>query len=234
MPLQTRVFGNEDISEIVLQDTANPYVLQVMRIPLADEALGVTIEDRRTHTLSTGRTTEEYKRYIPLLAFAEEHAATGKRFAEIGPGVSEFMTYYSSLRKPGEPLPLVIDPLDYDSAMHLLEAALRLAEFGDSPFREQMERICRMHSACDDVRDATRVELLNCTLGQAVQRYPHILGKHDVVIDLFGASEYPQVEDASLPPQDPVLWERQVETVIALQRFLLKPDGLLLNTKTIS
>ncbi len=230
MALRTTVFGDEDISLVVPQDTSNPYVLQVTKDFAGDKALGVVLEDRRTKTLSTGRTVEEYKRVIPFLAFAEQHAAAGKRFAEVGPGVSEFMPHLSSLRQPGQP-PLVIDPLDYGTAEELLTGAMRLAEFGASPFRQQLDRIFRMLMACQAMRDATRVELLNCTLGQAVARHPHILGAQDVVIDLFGASEYPHVEEGSLPPEDRELGECQLETVIELQRLLLKPDGLLLNTK---
>ncbi len=221
--------GNNETARIY--QAAGKYLLKVQEKAISP-ALAVTIWDEQARTITTGRTMDEYRDVFPLLRFVEEYVKQGMKFADIGGGVSGFEPYLAGL-KPSKP-PIVIDPLDYGMTEALLMDALRRAEKGEEPFVLQIDRIRTMLMSCQTIRDATRVELFNCTLGTAIRRHPHIAGTIDAVIDFNGAFEYAHTEDAYRESMDPLVRERQTETVVRLQRQLLTETGLLINSKKIT
>ncbi len=218
--------GNADVAR--LYQSGDRYLLKVQK-KAKRPALAVTIWDERAQTITTGRTMDEYRDEFPILRFVEEYVRQGMRFADIGGGVGGFAPYLASLNPPEKPV--VIDPLEYGTAEALLTDALGRAEKGDPPFVLQIERLRTMLDSCQTIRDATKIELYNCTLGTAVKRYPHLPGTIDGVVDYLGATEYAHTEDGNLLSWDPLVYHAQLAHVMRLQRQLLSKTGLLINDK---
>lgn len=218
-----------DLDYAEIPSRGKSYVLAVDRGVRED--LRVHIWDMANKLMVTGRTMKEYRAVIPVLNFLEPLVMDGKNFVEVGGGLSEFTPHQSRILGGTGRRPLLIDPLPYETAKQLLESALLYAKMNRQPFAGEIDRIQHMLDNCRIITDPTKVDLLNCTLGEAIQHYPTIHGSADAVIDLFGPCEYPYTESAQ--GQETVI-EKQRQLVIEMQRLLLKKDGLLLNAKNIT
>ncbi len=118
----------------------------------------------------------------------------GTRCLEVGPGLGGFLERLAkqSSRLPRDK-PVAIDPADYESLEALTRHALASAtelELPD-PARERLEVLIRR---CELIQDATKVQLLNMTFLKAFRLYPELRGSFDMVVDLAGATLYPQAE----------------------------------------
>jgi hypothetical protein len=136
----------------------------------------------------TNRNVEQYRHELPGLP-----VNPALRYTEVGGGLGGLAEHV--VRHPGHTgkRPLIIDPVDYGAMNGLMDYALDHAAKLDLPQQSQA-RILELRIRSDVIRDDTRVRLLNMTLAEAYERHPDIRGRSDVVVELCGASLYPDVE----------------------------------------
>src|SRR3989344_7355235 len=127
---------------------------------------------------------------------------------EIGAGLGGFIP---TLARSHKWRLTVIDPFDYQIAQAMLEFAkgLELADWQRLYVEELLERSCVY-------LDPNRVQLVPYRLGEALKRVPSLAGSADVVVDYFGALQYPTTE-GSLGA-----------FVEDLECLLLRPGGVLI------
>ncbi|HRH93624.1 MAG TPA: hypothetical protein PKV72_03785, partial [Candidatus Peribacteria bacterium] len=112
--------------------------------------------------------------------------------------------------------PIVIDPADFDAMGKLMDYALHHTEALNMP-QDTQSRVLDLAVRCDVMRDRTRVRLLNMTFAEAFERHRDLRGKADVVVELYGASLYPDVEGGD-PVEVLQASERQYRKYVQLLR----------------
>lgn len=138
----------------------------------------------------TNRDVAQYQDELPGLPLDPS-----LRYVEVAAGLGGLAEYV--VRHPGHrgKRPVVIDPANYDVMSKLMDYALHHTEALDMP-QDTQRRVLDLAVRCDVMRDQTRVRLLNMTFAEAHERHPDLRGKADVVVELYGASLYPDVEGA--------------------------------------
>jgi len=125
---------------------------------------------------------------------------------EVGAGLGEFTPVMAERMKTR---PIVIDPADYVLMNEMLYFARDEVKIPDHI--EQLDEIIRRSEIiCDDAK----VRLVNTTLGDALEKFPDLHGKADLVIDNYGVICWHRTEGFS-----------DGEDAVMLVEQLLKPDG---------
>lgn len=218
--------------KIITPEGGGPYSLTVWQC--LSEAINVTLWNQQMKCMITGRTLEEYGKIRLWFDEMEECRNEGKTIIEVGGGLSQFTPFLSTIEHPHNERPILIDPLDYEMAEALLTEAIAQAERGDESFSANLDRITSMLESCKVIRDTTRVELINCTLGEALQRRPDLLKKADVVVDIYGPMEYAHTEKGCEAIWETEQYNEILKTVLVMQRQLLKENGLLITNRSFS
>lgn len=218
--------GTADVMRVT--DIDNHYILSVSLKSSAFSALGVTFTERVNSLLTTGRTFMECERVIKGLDVVPSKAKAGEVIIDVGNGASQMLPFLLSTKPPKDWRPIAIDPVNYDEFRRFLHYAQERVTEQMQPFFSQRERIEAMIRAIDIIQDETRVRLLNCTLGRALEQDPGLVGSAAVVIDSYGAYEYPHSEVSEPLSFDAEKYRQQKEHVINLEKSLLKKGGVLL------
>ncbi len=216
----------------IIKPKSGPYSLTVLRG--LSEALNVTLWNEDAKCMITGRTLEEYGRIRLWFDEMEDYRNEGKTIVEVGGGLSQFTPFLSTLEHPRNERPILIDPLDYEMAEALLTEAHNLAKRGDESFEPNLDRIESMLDSCRAIRDVTRVELINCTLGEALKRRPDLEKRADVVVDIYGPMEYAHMENGNQLTWNTEIYNTMMASILQMQRQMLKEGGLLITNRSIS
>ncbi len=135
----------------------------------------------------TNRDIPQYRSELPELPINP-----ALRYTEIGGGLGQLAEYLVKHPQYAGKRPMIIDPANYDAMSKLMDYALDHASKLDLA-QETQSRIMDLAVRCDVIRDATRVHLVNTTFAEAYERL-RICGRADVVVELYGASLYPDVQ----------------------------------------
>lgn len=114
-----------------------------------------------------------------------EERYKGLQIVEVGAGLAEFSPYMAHIATKK---PIVIDPADYRTIRNLLVTAKQY----DMPAM-QIPTVDMLVHRIDTLLDPTKIRLYNMSLLDAVSAHPQELkGVADIVLDVFGAVQYPR------------------------------------------
>lgn len=149
----------------------------------------------------TSRDLIDYEKSFGCLEFDSK-----KKYCEIGAGLGNLVPYMVSLGIK----PTVIDLADYQCMRSILTDVL-----GDKNLKINFkQKIIPMIDRID-IYLGSNVNLINKSLGRALDENPELIGQFDVVIDHFGAKRYNFIEKGEIVEQ--------------LEEKLVKEGGVLIN-----
>jgi len=162
----------------------------------------------------TGRDLDEYRQQFPELPLDPT-----KRVIEIGPGLAEYIPALTKLQ-PQE-RPIAIDPIDYALIKAMLEEALHRAV--QAPiFQDVHARLTELLERADIFLDASKIEHIPMTLGEALRSRPDLHGTGDIVIDSHGPTQYLETEGGPLWIKTTQEVRQRIHTIQLLEQLLLK------------
>jgi len=159
---------------------------------------------------------------------------SGKQYIEIGAGLGGFIPFHvvPNLDKILH-RPIVIDLADYGLLEEFLNHAKEFDFDGDEGQYQSLVKSCL--SACEIIRDSSKVRLINEPLDVALRNHLELIGSGDIVVDNCGPSHYPlsikrRIEMLYPGSSKSIILqteERLRDRVLQMERQLLKPDGQL-------
>jgi hypothetical protein len=127
----------------------------------------------------------------------------GKKVEEVGCGLGGFLPWVvEQTRGQLEPKPVAIEPVPYGIVNGLLTAAVMQGDLTS----EQMATALELRDRVAVITNSRLVQLIPCTLEQAIETHPELRASADLVVDFNGARLYSprrywvrHVEDEYLP-----------------------------------
>ena len=155
--------------------------------------------------LISGRDLHHYDRRLQFM-----DVRRGTQFVEIGAGLGGFIPYIigKTRRKP-----IVIDFANY-RLMKLMLTFAKSLNLG----KNVDKRLDVLIGRCELVTDPKKVRLINLQLSQALRQNPDLRGIADVLVDHYGAHQYPVVETS---PR----WDAK-QRISELEKSLLKRSAI--------
>ena len=205
---------------LTVTDTDSSYLLRVKKDNIGDlGAIYFMIPSpckiaKETSIPVTARNICEYpSRLFPI---NPDH-----QYTEIGAGLAGFIPEVTRKSSQNSPKPICIDLFDYSLGYNLL----KIAHANSNPNEQKLIEILIERHAI--ITDPSKVNLINSTLGEAIENNPKLIGKSDIVVDYCGPRVYPETEFNKSTLRTPEnIREQLEENVKRLEKLLLRPNGL--------
>ena len=180
-----------------------------------------------------GVTSRDLGDYIKAFAVLAKPLVNNHRYIEVGAGLGGFIPHIAKhTRQP----PTVIDGADYQRIHDMLSYAVNPQQYErllghahpgiKTLFQETTKpRIRTLMRRCETLLNPDKVNLINLPLSKALRYFPGIVASGDVVIDLYGAVEYPRC-DHGIPAGT---HQEEHSRVLELEERLVAPGGFFLH-----
>ncbi len=181
----------------------------------------------------TGRGIAYYFSYLPGFSINPY-----LKHIEVGAGLGEPMVKLAEMAADNSdyPKPTVIDKANYRLLRDLLDCAITF-ENRDPHVTQLIGMLRDFRHRCSVILDSEKVELINCSLEEALTVQPSLRGSADVLVDLYGAVGHVgaarHLEGSAGNfgnilhdrHEESFVYRRRMRATIAKEEELLTPDG---------